>query len=61
MDADKNIKIAGKYRQYIQLTVTDPGFPRRGRQLPWGYANLLLCQIFAENCMKGALLGPAPD
>ena len=50
MDADKNIKIAGKYCPQIQLIVTDPGFPRRGRQLPRRVPTY--CQFFTENCMK---------
>ena len=38
--------------------VSDPGFPREGRQLPIGGANLLFCKFFAENCMKMSEFGP---
>ena len=32
--------------------VADPGFPRGGRQLQSGGANLLLGEMLAVNCMK---------
>ena len=36
----------------FMIPVADPRFPRRGRQLIRGYANLLFCNIFAKNCVK---------
>ena len=37
--------------------MADPGIPRRGATIPEGSVNLLLGQIFAENCIKMKELG----